>query len=70
MGASVTSRLRRGRKCRPESYIAYHAEGLGHGRGVLRRDVVLDGRVLSSERVGSPGPLAAVRQHERRVKLP
>lgn len=64
---AVRTRLPRKRS---NCYIAYEAEPLPHGRGVLRRDLVLDGRVLSSERTGSPAPLEAVKAHERKVVLP
>lgn len=53
------------------SYIHDYAETLGHGRGIMRRDTVIDGQLVPelSGEVGSPAPLETVRRHERRVTL-
>lgn len=53
------------------SYIHYYAESLGHGRGVLRCDVVVEGQLVNelSGVEGSPAPLETVRKHERKVVL-
>lgn len=51
------------------SEIVYYAEPLGHGRGIMRCDVVWQGELISSELDGSPAPLATVQAHERRVSI-
>lgn len=55
----------------PASFVDYYAESLGHGRGVMRRDVVIEGVLVPelSGLDGSPAPLATVQRHERRVAL-
>lgn len=52
-----------------DSYIAYYAEPLGHGRAIMRCDLVVDGQLADSYTVGSPAPLETVRKHERRTPL-
>lgn len=53
----------------PASFIAWYAEPLGHGRAVMRADLVADGRLVMSWTDGSPAPLATVLAHEHRVPL-
>ena len=52
-----------------DSYIAYEAESLGHGRAILRCDVVFDGALVESHTVGSPAPIDTVRKAERKTTL-
>lgn len=52
-----------------DSYIAYYAESLGHGRAIMRVDTVFDGQLVESHEDGSPAPIETVRAHERRVRL-
>ena len=51
------------------SHITYYAEPLGHGRAIMRVDVVHDGELVATYTDGSPAPLATVRRYERRVSL-
>jgi hypothetical protein len=51
------------------SYIARYAEALGHGRAIMRVDVVIDGRLVQSWLDGSPAPIATVKAHESRLAL-
>lgn len=51
----------------PESYIAHYAEALGHGRAIMRVDVVIEGKLDHSYTEGSPAPIDTVRAYERRV---
>lgn len=53
------------------SYIHRYAETLGNGRGIMRVDVVIDGKLVNelSGTEGSPAPLETVRKHEERVSL-
>jgi len=51
------------------SFIHYYAESLGHGRGILRVDVVHDDQLVESHEVGSPAPIQTVRKHERTIEL-
>ena len=51
------------------SYISYYAEALGHGRAILRCDVVIDGELVESHTVGSPAPIESVRAAERTANL-
>jgi hypothetical protein len=44
-------------------------ERLPGGRGQLHRDIVIDGQVVMSHRLGSPAPYETVAQHERHVDL-
>jgi hypothetical protein len=53
----------------PGSFIAWYAEPLGHGRAVMRADVVAGGALVMSWTDGSPAPLATVRAHEHRTAL-
>lgn len=52
-----------------KSYISYYAEPLGHGRAIMRVDVVVDGELVESHTSGSPAPIETVRKHERTVQL-
>jgi hypothetical protein len=47
----------------------YYAESLGHGRAILRCDVVIDGELEDSHTVGSPAPVDTVRKQERTTPL-
>jgi hypothetical protein len=51
------------------SGIYYYAETVSAGRSVLRCDVVMEGRLVLSWRVGSPAPTDVVERHVRRVAL-
>lgn len=52
------------------SYINYYAEPLGHGRAIMRCDIVDDnGDLVDSHTVGSPAPLVTVRAAERRTTI-
>lgn len=51
------------------SYIDRCAEPLGHGRAIMRVDVVADGELVESHTEGSPAPIDTVRAHEERVNL-
>lgn len=51
------------------SYIDYYPEPLGHGRAIMRRDVVFDGVLVESGTDGSPAPVDTVRAHAHRVTL-
>jgi len=51
------------------SYISYYAESLGHGRAIMRVDIVVEGRLVQSYLSGSPAPMASVKAHEHRVPL-
>lgn len=53
----------------PMSFIHYYADPLGHGRAIMRCDIVVDGAMVQSYTVGSPAPLDTVRRYERRVPL-
>lgn len=52
-----------------QSYIHYYAEALGHGRAIMRVDVVFDGELVDSHTSGSPAPIDTVRAHERLTPL-
>ena len=51
------------------NYIHYYAEPLGHGRAIMRVDVVFHGQLVDSHTSGSPAPLETVRKHERKTNL-
>lgn len=53
------------------SEIVYWTEPLPGDRGQLYRDVVVDGKILTelSGKIGSPAPIAAVREFERTITL-
>jgi hypothetical protein len=51
------------------SYIDHYAEALGHGRGIMRVDVVIDGRLVDTHTEGSPAPLATVQAAAHRCTL-
>jgi hypothetical protein len=51
------------------NYIHYYAEPLGHGRAIMRVDVVFHGELVESHTTGSPAPLETVRKHERKTNL-
>ena len=47
----------------------YFAEPLGRGRAIMRCDTVIDGKLVSSQTVGSPASMATVRAHERHYRI-
>lgn len=51
------------------SYVAYYAESLGHGRAIMRVDIVHDGELVQSYTDGSPAPIETVRKYEHVVQL-
>lgn len=56
------------------SLIHYYSEPVGNvadGRAVLRRDVIVDDVLVPelSGILGSPAPVATVREHERTIDL-
>jgi hypothetical protein len=51
------------------SYIHYYPERLGHGRAILRVDVVVEGELVESHTSGSPAPYETVAAAERRTEL-
>jgi hypothetical protein len=55
----------------PASFIAYEADPLPGGRAQMVRTVVVDGETVPelSGPIGSPAPIATVREHEYLVKL-
>jgi hypothetical protein len=46
------------------NYIHRYAENLGHGRGIMRVDIVVHGKLVNSHLEGSPAPIETVRAHE------
>lgn len=51
-------------------YIDYYAEALGHGRAIMRCDIVdNNGDLVDSHTVGSPAPIATVQAAARRTTI-
>ena len=53
------------------SYVHEYPEPMAHGRAIMQRDVVIDGRLVPelSGHVGSPAPWATVAAHEHKLVL-
>lgn len=51
------------------SYIHRYAESLGHGRAIMRVDLVINGVLIESNVEGSPAPIETIQRYERKVAL-